>query len=248
MSSPLLHVHDVTVRHGQVEALTGVTFEALPGVTVLLGRAGAGKTSLCRVLAGTLTPARGTVRWTADGAAPVGRRDYLRTTGWLPQSFDAPPTMTVRQYLEYAAWLKEVRCRVLHDSVDAALAAVELVDRAHSLVSTLSGGMMQRLGIAQALVNRPSLVILDEPTAGLDPEQRARVHGIVRSLATDRVVLLATPLVEDAVALADRVLVLDRGTVRHDGPMSELEGRGSDTGADRLARLRDAVLSTASPT
>lgn len=245
MDSPKLDVRSVSVRYGRVEALRLVGFTAHAGVTLLLGRNGTGKTSLCRVLAGAQHPHSGALSWTAAGAPEAGRRNFLRATGWLPQIFDAPPAMTVRAYLEYAAWLKEVPRRELAEALDGALVAVDLADRAGHEVSALSGGMLRRLGIAQALVNRPRFLILDEPTVGLDPEQRAHFHQIIRGVATDRVVLLSTHLMEDATELADLVVILDAGTVRYDGSLADLEMLGR--GADRAERLRQAFLSTITP-
>lgn len=234
-------VVDVSKQYGSTRALDSVSFELRAGVTVLLGRNGAGKSTVSRILVGAERPTSGSVVVSAEGdETPFTPRAQLRQSGWLPQAFTAPGSMTVRQLVEYAAWLKEVPGFAAREAVSDAIYATDLERLADRRVATLSGGMLQRLGIAQAVVHAPGLLVLDEPTAGLDPEQRAGFHELVRNFAEDRSVLVSTHLLEDAVALAAHAVVLDAGRVQFDGTVSELEALGE--GGGRAERLRTAFL------
>jgi ABC-2 type transport system ATP-binding protein len=221
-----------------VPALDGATGALGPGVTVLLGRNGAGKSTLCRLLVGFEQPDSGVV--TRDGVALDSIARWKRAharTGWLPQDVRAPASMTVVQYLRYAAWLKGHPSRDLAGLVDEALARTDLHPQRNRRIGQLSGGMARRVGIARAIVHRPSFVVLDEPTVGLDPEQRAGFHQLITDLGTDHVVLLSTHLLEDACALADDLLVLDAGRIRFAGAVGDLPAGAADPDA-----LRDWFL------
>lgn len=235
--------------YGKVRALSGVILGLPCGITILLGRNGSGKSTLSRLLAGVEQPDKGHVlrggRPIDDG--PRERRAHLSRTGWLPQSFSALGTMTVRQYVSYAGWLKDLAAADLPAAVDAALAAVELGDLGGRRMGQLSGGMLRRAGIAQAIVNAPDLLVLDEPTAGLDPEQRGTFHELVRRLAVERAVLLSTHLLEDVIAVGDRTVVLDAGQVRFQGTNEQLMHLG-DGGGGAAARLRSGFLALLAPT
>lgn len=189
------------------------------GVTALLGPNGAGKSTLMRVVVGITPPDSGEVlRAEVDGArVPVG---------YLPQDFHGPRGVTARDYLRFVAWCRSTRSRKLGvRDVDEALELVGLASRARSRIGALSGGMVRRLGVAQAVLGGADLLVLDEPTVGLDPLQRDDLRELVRSLGERAVVLLSTHLSDDVAAVADRVLVLDEGAKLFEGTVDELAGR-----------------------
>lgn len=218
-------VDQVSKRYRSTAALSGVSLELKPGVTAILGRNGAGKSTLMRLLVGVEEPTSGDVGVRGPGVST--RREQLRSTGWLPQAFGYPPRMRADDFVRYAAWLKEVDRRQVASSVDAAmeLADVELARRRR--LGELSGGTLRRVGLAAAMVASPVLVVLDEPTTGLDPEQRASMHERLRALAVERTIVMSTHLLEDVDALADRIYILDAGRVAWDGTVDELSQRSA---------------------
>ncbi|MFD8592276.1 ATP-binding cassette domain-containing protein [Streptomyces sp. NPDC059637] len=208
--------------------LDGLDLALEPGVTGLLGPNGAGKTTLMRTLATVQPPAGGTVAF--DGEAVAGERaarQVRRRIGYLPQKFGWDPGMRVRDFVEYAAWLREVPDGDRPEAVEKALRQVDLADRRNERMSRLSGGMRRRAGIAWAIVGAPGLVLLDEPTVGLDPRQRLQFRRILFEL-TDTTVLLSTHLIDDVAAACDRVVVLHSGRVLFDGGVEEMAARGHD--------------------
>jgi ABC-2 type transport system ATP-binding protein len=214
----------VRKSYGRVTALAGLDLELEPGITGLLGPNGAGKTTLIRILATLLAPSAGEVRvngWrTADAHDRV---EVRRRLGYLPQDLGLYPRFTVFEFVDYLAILKELDdVADRHRRVRAALAAVELEDLAGRKIRTLSGGMRRRVGIAQAIVADPQLLLLDEPTTGLDPEQRMRFRQLIAGIGEHRTVVLSTHLVEDVAAVCTRVMVLWQGRARFFGTPSEL--------------------------
>ena len=202
--------------YGGVAALADLDLELRPGITGLLGPNGAGKTTLIRILATLLAPSAGEVRvngWRA--ASPGDRVEIRRRLGYLPQDLGLYPRFSVFEFVDYLAILKELDDPAdRHRRVRAALAAVELEDLAGRKIRTLSGGMRRRVGIAQAIVADPQLLLLDEPTTGLDPEQRMRFRQLIAGLGEHRTVVLSTHLVEDVAAVCTQVVVLWQGRVR----------------------------------
>ncbi|MGY1654044.1 ABC transporter ATP-binding protein [Geodermatophilus sp. SYSU D01119] len=205
-------------------ALQDVTLELRPGVTGLLGPNGAGKTTLLRIVATALSPDAGTVRVLgADPADPAGRLAIRRRLGYLPQESGAYSGFTAFSFVDYVAVLKEMTDRsARHAEVRRVLDAVGLGDRAHQRIRALSGGMRRRVGLAQALLGHPDLLVLDEPTVGLDPEQRLRFREVLAGLPDDATVLLSTHLTEDVAALCPTVVVLDSGRVLFHGGTTAL--------------------------
>jgi ABC-2 type transport system ATP-binding protein len=213
----------VSKSYGRTVALHPTTLELNPGVVGLLGPNGAGKTTMLRLLSTILAPDAGTV--TVNGHDVTGthaeRTEARRRIGYLPQEVVFPRGMTAFGFLDYIAVLKEWRDTARrHEEVRRVLALVDLADRGRSKVKALSGGQRRRLAIAQALLGSPELLILDEPTTGLDPEQRASLRGLLSGLPGT--VLISTHQTEDVAALCDRVIVLDAGLVRFDGTVPEL--------------------------
>ena len=195
---------------GGVWGLRDVSFELGPGVYALLGPNGAGKSTLMRILATLAQPSSGHVSWKGFDIR-YDPDNVRRVLGYLPQDFGVYPHLTAREFLTYIAAAKGVTGRAARDRIDALIALVNLTDAAHRALGGFSGGMRQRVGIAQALLADPQLLIVDEPTVGLDPEERARFRTLLTDLAADRVVLLSTHIVSDVEAVADSILVLAGG-------------------------------------
>jgi ABC-2 type transport system ATP-binding protein len=176
-----VEISELTRRFGRTEAVAGVDLRAGPGVFGLLGPNGAGKTSLLRMMATVLPPSSGTLRLLGRDPGGYGpRREIRRRLGYLPQNLGYYPGFTVAEFIEYFALLKDMPSRQVPRAVATAIEHVGLGGKARAKLRTLSGGMLRRVGIAQAIVNQPELLLLDEPTAGLDPEQRVAFRGLLR--------------------------------------------------------------------
>jgi ABC-2 type transport system ATP-binding protein len=222
------------------------------GATVLLGRNGAGRSTLIATLVGASRPASGQVCLDGRAIGARGRqgRAVLREIGWLPQSFGYPPRMSVAEFVGYAGWLKQVPRARLGGRVPEVISTVGLSDKAGDGLGTLSGGQSRRAGLAAAIVAEPAVLVLvlDEPTAGLDPEQREEFHGLIRALRGDTVVLVATHLLEDVEALAQRIVVLDAGRLRWSGTPRELAGLGGgESGLTGLRPQREVQVARFDP-
>ncbi len=236
----MITVSGISKTYGETKALVDVSFLLDEGVTVLLGRNGAGKSTLLRILAGAEPADAGTIE--RDGTVLDGAgtwRMHKRRCGWLPQSTPLVRGLTVEQFLVYGGWLKEVARSEAAERTEQVLAAVDMVEHRHTPLVSLSGGMLRRVGLAQALFDDPDLVLLDEPSAGLDPVQRATFHRLVAEASATRTVVLSTHLLEDVAVVAQRVIVIDSGVIRFDGPADELAG-GRE--GDRAERLRAGFL------
>jgi len=206
-------------------ALDDVSFEVERSEIVgLLGPNGAGKTTLMRILSCFLTPTRGTAL--LDGRSiSDDTRGVRRALGYLPEAVPLPPEMRVTEYLGYRAALKSIARGKRRAAVDDAIGIAGLGDRRTQIIGTLSRGYRQRVGLADALLARPPILILDEPTVGLDPNQIRETHALIRELGRERAVLLSTHILPDVEALASRVVILDRGQVKADGTPAALRER-----------------------
>jgi ABC-type multidrug transport system ATPase subunit len=223
---------ELTRRFGRTLAVAGVSLEAGPGVLGLLGPNGAGKTSLLRMLATVIPPSSGRIRLLGRDPGVYGqRREVRRRLGYVPQNLGFYPGFTVVEFVEYFALLKEVPSARVHRAVAAAVERVDLGDKAKAKLRSLSGGMLRRVGIAQAIVNEPELLLLDEPTAGLDPEQRVAFRALLRDLGQRATVIVSTHLVEDVGAACTQVALMDRGKIVFHGTPGELSARGVGTAA-----------------
>lgn len=250
MTTPLMlgthvKVSDLVVRYGRRAALAGLDLELDPGVHGLLGPNGAGKTTLMRVLATIAKPTSGRVSVLGhDLRDHRSLRDVRRRIGYLPQQFGYYPRFTVREFVEYFAWLKEMPPGSVPTAVDRAVERVSLLDRADDKLRKLSGGMIRRVGIAQAIVNDPEVLLLDEPTAGLDPEQRVDFRRLLREIGVDVCVLVSTHLVEDVAAACSHVTLLNQGREVFRGTPEELvaAGEGTSGGDAPIERGYTAVL------
>ncbi|MEU4535897.1 ATP-binding cassette domain-containing protein [Streptosporangium sp. NPDC023825] len=217
-------VKGLVKRYGRNRVLDGLDLAVTPGVTGLLGPNGAGKTTLLRCLATTLAPDSGTVEVLGlDPGDRVQRTALRRRLGYLPQDPGYYPQFTAFDLVDYVAILKEITDRrERHREVRRVLAEVGLSDQAGVRTRKLSGGMRRRLALAQALLGEPDVLILDEPTVGLDPEQRMRFRALVSKVGESRTVLLSTHQTEDVAALCERVVTVDGGRVVFDGTPGEL--------------------------
>lgn len=198
--------------------LRDFSLELTAGVIGLLGPNGAGKSTLMRILATITRPTEGTVTW--DGADILKSPDSLRAVlGYLPQDFGVYPNLSAVEFLEYMAAIKGLDGKAARRRIDELLVVVNLVDAARRPLGGYSGGMKQRVGIAQALLNDPQLLIVDEPTVGLDPEERVRFRNLLSDLAGERIILLSTHIVSDVEAAATEIVVMDKGCkLQHAAP------------------------------
>jgi len=244
-----VEITDVTRRFGRTQAVAGVSLDAGPGVLGLLGPNGAGKTSLLRMLATVIPPTTGTLRLLGrDPGSYTPRREIRRRLGYLPQNLGYYPAFTVTEFVEYFALLKEMPAAAVPAAVAAAVERVDLGGKARAKLRTLSGGMLRRVGIAQAIVNTPGLLLLDEPTAGLDPEQRVAFRALLRDLGQTATVIVSTHLVEDVGAACTRVALMDAGRIVFHGTPADLTAQGEGTNAAGDAPLErgySAVLAAA---
>jgi len=199
-------------RYGQRWALRELSLRCEPGLLGLVGPNGAGKTSLLRMIATLLEPTEGTIRWNGQEIRTHGAA-LRQVLGYLPQEFGVYPEFSGRQFLRYLAAMKGLPTSLINRRVDEVLEIVQLQQVADHKLPTYSGGMKQRIGIAQALLNDPELLIVDEPTAGLDPAERVRFRTLLASLTSNRIVLLSTHIISDVEAVASHLMILQQGRV-----------------------------------
>ena len=205
-----LTVRDLTKRYKDKTAVDGVSLRLTEGINGLLGANGAGKTTLMRMLCGILKPTAGSV--SLDGV-DVSSEDYRAVLGYLPQDFGYYPSFTGLDFLLYLAALKGLSRSHAKRKAEELLELVSLQDVAKKKIKTYSGGMKQRLGIAQALLNDPRLLVVDEPTAGLDPKERVKFRNLIAGLGRDTVVLLSTHIVSDVEKIAGHMLMMSEGRI-----------------------------------
>ncbi|MFF1470178.1 ABC transporter ATP-binding protein [Streptomyces mirabilis] len=227
--TPTVSASGLTLRYGGTVALDDVSLRLSEGVTGLLGPNGAGKTTLLRVLATAVPADRGAFTVLGhDPSTSSGRLDVRRALGYLPQTPAFHPDFSAFEFVDYVAILKELTDRsARHREVRRVLEAVDLSDVRGKRIKRLSGGMRQRVGLAAALVGDPGFLVLDEPTAGLDPEQRMRFREMIAEAGMRRTVLLSTHQTEDVAMLCHRVIVMVRGSVRFEGTPAELTARAA---------------------
>lgn len=209
-------------RRSGPPVLRDFSWEVPCGRTVLLGPNGAGKSTLLALGADAMQPRRGRVTYgTLDPTVHRDRPCYRRFVGWMPQQIRPVPGLTVREQVTYAAWLKGLSNAAAKDAASKSLNWTDLESLADRKTTTLSGGELRRLGLAQVLAHDAHVLLLDEPTAGLDPAQRARFRELLAALPADRCVVVSTHQVDDLDALFDQVVVLEAGTIRYSGSTAE---------------------------
>lgn len=216
-----LSIDRLTKHYGSKIAVDCVSADLKPGVYGLLGANGAGKTTLMRMLCGILETTSGEVMYDGKNIVDMGA-EYRNVLGYLPQDFGYYPNYTAIDFLMYMSALKGIPKDIARKRAKKLLELVDLSHVANKKIKTFSGGMKQRIGIAQALLNNPQVLILDEPTAGLDPKERVRFRNLLAEYAGDKIVILSTHIVSDIEAIADQVLVMKKGSFVLQGTVAEL--------------------------
>ena len=223
-----LKLMDVWKRYKDKDAVREVDYTFTNGVYGLLGENGAGKTTLMRLICGVMQPTEGKICCDNLEISGMGA-EYRKLLGYLPQDFGFYPEFTVEDYLLYIAALKGIRPVVAKKRVKELIAKVGLSKVANKKMKKLSGGMKRRAGIAQAMLNNPKILILDEPTAGLDPNERIRFRNLISELSEDRLVLLSTHIVSDIEYIANEILLMKDGKLMHKGTADEIINSMTET-------------------
>ena len=216
-----LTIQNLTKEFGTLRAVDHVNFTMTNGVYGLLGVNGAGKTTLMRMLTTLIKPTSGEILWDGQDVYAMDGQ-YRKLLGYLPQDFGYYPDFSIYDYLMYIASIKGIRPTVAKERVKLLLKQVGLVRARHKKMKTLSGGMKRRAGIAQAMLNDPKILILDEPTAGLDPSERIRFRNLISELSEDRIVLLSTHIVSDIEYIANEILLMKDGCITMSGTAEEI--------------------------
>lgn len=224
-----LTITELTKDFRKTRAVSQVNYTFQSGVYGLLGVNGAGKTTLMRMITTLLKPTAGTITWDGQDVVQMDK-DYRRILGYLPQDFGIYPDFTVQDYLLYMASLKGIRPVLAKARAEEMLRMTGMTQHRKLKMKALSGGMKRRAGIAQAVINDPKILILDEPTAGLDPSERIRFRNLISELATDRVVLLSTHIVSDVESMAGQIILMKNGKFVMTGSSEELIRNCPDRG------------------
>ncbi len=214
-----LQLQDLRKQYGEKCAVNNVSANLAPGVYGLLGANGAGKTTLMRMICGVLKPTSGSIRLNGKTVEQLGEQYYTHL-GYMPQDFGFYPHFTAREFMLYMAAVKGLDKRLAKKRTENLLHMVNLSDVADKKIKSYSGGMKQRLGIAQAELNSPAILILDEPTAGLDPKERVRFRNLISDFAKEKIVILSTHIVSDVSYIADTILMMKQGRFLLQEPMS----------------------------
>jgi len=210
---------------GKKVALSNVTLRLeSPGLVGLVGPNGAGKSTLMKLLTANLIPSQGDVLLN-DNSLIAQEKKLKASLGYLPQEFGLFEDLTTAQFLDYMAALKQLKSGNIRSEIDRVIEATNLQEKRHARIRTLSGGQKQRVGIAQALLGDPELMILDEPTVGLDPAERVAFRNLFSKNAHDKLVILSTHIIEDVQSVCNRLLVLDKSVVLYDGTPEGLMDR-----------------------
>ncbi|MDE6853261.1 MAG: ABC transporter ATP-binding protein [Lachnospiraceae bacterium] len=216
-----LTFNNVSKKYAKNNAVNGVTYSMGKGVYGLLGVNGAGKTTLMRMLCTLMPPTGGEIMWNGSNIFSLGSA-YRDILGYLPQDFGYYPDLSIYDYMMYIASIKGIRSITARKKAKFLLDQVGLLKFKNRKMKTLSGGMVRRAGIAQAMLNNPQILVLDEPTAGLDPNERIRFRNLISELAEDRLVLLSTHIVSDIAYIAKEIMLMKKGTFIYTGTSEEL--------------------------
>lgn len=218
-----LVLNNLTKEYGSQVAVKDLEYTMEKGVYGLLGTNGAGKTTLMRMICTLMKPSRGSITCDGKDIFEMGR-EYRCIIGYLPQDFGFYPDLFAREYLKYIADIKGLRPAVAKERVEMLLEKVGLKDTGKKKLRTFSGGMIRRVGIAQAVLNDPEILVLDEPTAGLDPNERIRFRNLITELSEKRMVILSTHIVSDVEFIANRIMLMKSGRFSFIGTAEELVG------------------------
>ncbi|HCU7428514.1 ABC transporter ATP-binding protein [Staphylococcus aureus] len=211
---------------GKKDALNSLDLVIPNGMFGILGRNGSGKSTLMNIIATILQPSKGTV--TINGIEIKNSQKIRQMIGYLPQDFDFYPNMKVSEVLYYLGFLSKINQTDFDKYVDLILRKVNLIDYKNKKVKSLSGGMKKRLGIAQAILHDPKVIIVDEPTAGLDPEERVRLRNLLSDLAENKIVIISTHIVSDIESTCNRIAILDKGSLVYKGDIPSLIQQNDD--------------------
>ncbi|MBM0750988.1 ABC transporter ATP-binding protein [Staphylococcus epidermidis] len=211
---------------GKKDALNSLDLVIPNGMFGILGRNGSGKSTLMNIIATILQPSKGTV--TINGIEIKNSQKIRQMIGYLPQDFDFYPNMKVSEVLYYLGFLSKINQKDFDNYVDLILRKVNLIDYKNKKVKSLSGGMKKRLGIAQAILHDPKVIIVDEPTAGLDPEERVRLRNLLSDLAENKIVIISTHIVSDIESTCNRIAILDKGSLVYKGDITLLIQQSDD--------------------
>lgn len=211
---------------GKKDALNSLDLVIPNGMFGILGRNGSGKSTLMNIIATILQPSKGTV--TINGIEIKNSQKIRQMIGYLPQDFDFYPNMKVSEVLYYLGFLSKINRTDFDKYVDLILRKVNLIDYKNKKVKSLSGGMKKRLGIAQAILHDPKVIIVDEPTAGLDPEERVRLRNLLSDLAENKIVIISTHIVSDIESTCNRIAILDKGSLVYKGDIPSLIQQSDD--------------------
>lgn len=211
---------------GNKDALNSLDLVIPNGMFGILGRNGSGKSTLMNIIATILQPSKGTV--TINGIEIKNSQKIRQMIGYLPQDFDFYPNMKVSEVLYYLGFLSKINQKDFDKYVDLILRKVNLIDYKNKKVKSLSGGMKKRLGIAQAILHDPKVIIVDEPTAGLDPEERVRLRNLLSDLAENKIVIISTHIVSDIESTCNRIAILDKGSLVYKGDIPSLIQQSDD--------------------
>ena len=236
-----LTIRDLNKSYGKTRALTDFSYEFTPGIYGILGANGAGKSTLFGMLTDTLRRQSGEILWDDTDILKLGRV-FRAKLGYMPQAQGYYPQMSAREYLCYMGEVKGLPRKDLTQEADRLLSAVDLKEVAHRKLGQFSGGMRQRALLAQAMLGSPELLILDEPTAGVDPRERIRIRSIIAELARDKIVLLATHVVTDVECIANQVLLMNKGKLVLSGSPEELIASIQGKAVEKLCTPEEIVM------
>lgn len=235
-----LTIRNLNKSYGKTRALMDFSYEFTPGIYGILGANGAGKSTLFGMLTDTLRRQSGDILWNDTDILKLGRA-FRAKLGYMPQAQGYYPQMSAREFLCYMGEIKGLPRKELTQEADRLLSAVDLKEVAHRKLGQFSGGMRQRALLAQAMLGSPELLILDEPTAGVDPRERIRIRSIIAELARDKIVLLATHVVTDVECIANQVLLMNKGKLVLSGSPEELIASIQGKAVEKLCTPEEIV-------
>ena len=208
----MLETQGITKQYGNKTALNNISLTLKEGIYGLLGPNGAGKSTFMNIITGNLKPTAGIVRFNGENIYEIGKK-YRAVLGYAPQQQGLYDAFTGREFLSYMATLKCIPKGEMKSEIERTLAAVNLTDAAKKPIGAYSGGMKQRILIAQAILGKPKILVLDEPTAGLDPKERVRIREKIKELSGDKIIIVSTHVVSDIQSIADEIILLKEGEI-----------------------------------